>query len=152
MTYIRTATGSLPTHCAPIDKNAIREIKTRSAIPFSSFEMPELCPISIQEIRERHTRQRQRENKRPFKSNFRDLTGLRRGSVTVIGLIQYIENGKSRWCVRCDCGRHEPRHHYKWFKGYRNEVPDYCSYCSPLSLEEQVMQMDGFNSKLMESA
>lgn len=152
MSNIRTATGSLPTHCAPIDRNATREVRVRHLELFSSFEMPALCTVSIEEIRRRHTAQRQRENKRPFRSNLRDLTGLRAGTVTVIGLIEYRENGKSRWCVRCDCGRYEPRAHYVWWKNYRRGNPDYCSFCSPLSLEEQAMQLGSFRSKAPEAA
>jgi hypothetical protein len=151
MTKIRTATASLPTHCAPIDKNAIREIHACHSELFSSFEMPVLCTVSIEEIRRRHTAQRQLENGRAFKSNFRDLTGLRRGMVVVIGLLEYRENGKSRWCVRCDCGRYEPRSHYVWWRRYRDGYPDYCSYCSPHSLEIQVKQLDGY-IKTKESA
>lgn len=136
---IRTATASLPIHCAPIDKNAIRELWAAESRPIASFDMPELCQISIEEIRHRHSIGK-------YKSNFRDLTGQRRGTLVVIGLIAYHENGKSVWCVKCDCGRYEVRSHYRWGRDFRKNIPDWCTYCSPMTLEQQVMRRSNISN------
>lgn len=119
MTNIRTATGSLPTHCAPIDKNASREMWAPSQEIFPTFQMPTLWPVSVEEINRR------------LENPLRDLVGLRRGAVTVVGLIEYRENGRSVWCVRCDCGRYMKRTHRGWCKYLNRGRPDYCRYCCP---------------------
>jgi hypothetical protein len=55
-----------------------------------------------------------------------DLTGLRVGRLTVVGLCDETRQGKkARWCVRCDCGSHERR----TAKGMQSESSDRCQAC-----------------------
>jgi hypothetical protein len=52
---------------------------------------------------------------KPPAPNAPDLTGLRRGSLTAIGMLDKTAagygpaGGDGRWVVRCDCGRYEVR-------------------------------------------
>lgn len=126
MAHIRTAIGSLPTHCAPIDKNAARETWAPEREIFPTYQMPTLCPVSVDEINRR------------LDNPLKNLTGLRRGAVVIVGLIEYRENGRSIWCAQCDCGRYLKRTQRAWVKALNKGWPDYCVYCCPQDYREQI--------------
>jgi len=123
---IRTATGDLPTHCWPVNKDAARETWAPAPERFTTRERPSMCPVPVAEIQRRN---------RGYKGRpaepFRDLTGQRNGAMLIVGLIVYREGRRSSWAALCDCGNFEARNHRNWQKYLRKGVPDACSECVP---------------------
>lgn len=111
--------ASLSTHCWPVDKAAAKELCGDSdSRLFTRWTPYPLSDVSPAEIKRRH------------QSRFRDLTGMKRGRVTVVGLIEYVEDQRSRWCVRCDCGRYEWRRHSSLKNGINLQKDDCCDHCA----------------------
>lgn len=60
---------------------------------------------------------------------FRDLTGLKKGRLTVVGRCDTVNGNGSKWLVRCTCGRYEVRR----TKALRPVNPnDRCNECYDL--------------------
>lgn len=95
---IRSVVDRLPTHCWPVDKNALREVRTQSPTLFTTWKQPELCPVPVDEVMRRNP-----------STKFTDMTGFTYGRLTVIGLRQWRAKGNSLWVVQCTCGRYELR-------------------------------------------
>jgi len=95
----------------PVDRTA--SIVTSKGFNFQSnkkiLNADQSMPIEIQSI-PRHV--------------VEDLTGVKRGRLTVVG---YSRNNKGRWVVRCDCGIYTLRRH-KSIKNEQNDV-DRCEAC-----------------------
>lgn len=72
------------------------------------------------------------------KSNpaYKDLTGLRNGRLTVMGL---YAGGKGRWVVRCACGKYEVRT-AKAVKNIANN--DMCSFCHAVERIKHIYQLE----------
>ena len=118
-----TATNSLLTHCYPVNRDASFLLIPRRQFEWTT-DMPSPCPVSPAEIKLRH------------KSRFADLTGLRKGTIVIVALLEYKEEGKSSWIARCDCGRYGIRSHYKFLKSVRNGKFDTCPICLKRMNEE----------------
>ena len=61
-------------------------------------------------------------------TGFKNLTGMRRGRLTVIGL---LKGSLKRWVCRCDCGRYTARR-AKAIKN-KNNTQDRCDECRHLA-------------------
>jgi len=62
-------------------------------------------------------------------SHVNDLTGIKKGRLTVIGLSASFskDNGHGyRWVVRCSCGRYEIRRSRTILKGNQNDMCNIC--------------------------
>ena len=127
---MNSPTERLPTHIAPIDKNAKKEILVSewASERFTMKECPPLCEVPIEEIQKRVS------NPRRGTGKFRDLTGQRNGRMVIVGLRQYRERRRSSWTAQCDCGNFEQRNHRNWQKYLRKGIPDACGVCMPTEL------------------
>jgi hypothetical protein len=63
-------------------------------------------------------------------AKFRDLTGLVKGRLTVIGMVEGGNTAGARWMVRCVCGRYETRRTKALRPTNQN---DRCTECDKLS-------------------
>lgn len=100
----------------PVNKTAARVVGAGT-----SYD----CPVQINEL--------EQDTPIPTKKvmdNQPDLTGVRRGRFTVVGLYAESQPGKTKWVVRCDCGRYTLRGN-RAIKNAENSQ-DRCHHCRHL--------------------
>lgn len=64
------------------------------------------------------------------KVGLKNLIGMIRGKITVIGLLEYHKEMKSEWLIRCECGNYEMRKHRTLLK--QSVIYDSCEKCKHL--------------------
>lgn len=64
---------------------------------------------------------------RPVPIGYEQYVGMVRGKLTAVGLLNYNQNNKPFWLMRCDCGQYEARHIDGWIK--RPGIFDQCIAC-----------------------
>lgn len=71
----------------------------------------------------------------------RDLTGMKKGCLVVVGYISMDEKrrlgwtGKGNWAVRCQCGRYEHRSQRDLRRAIKKEYGDACTWCKNIWAE-----------------
>ena len=86
----------------------------------------------------------------PQNPDMKDITGTRRGKVTIVGYLSKDnvrtstaarKRGGSAWLARCDCGRYIVRRYRAWRKGLAAETPDSgcprCHYLTEMRRNEE---------------
>lgn len=81
--------------------------------------------------------------------NIEDLTGSRRGDMTIIKYFGVRRSGRNNvhsWLARCVCGRYEKRNAQMWRKASSKGVGDRCAYCLKLerSQSRDFFKRNGF--------
>lgn len=92
---MRCAVPELMTHPTPVDGQAAKELRQWNT------DRPKTRPHSL--IAENPNLIARRV------SNFRNLCGIKYGTLEVVGLVAFHEHGESVWSVRCSCGNYETR-------------------------------------------
>lgn len=126
-------------HCRPVNRNAARVIKdgVNYSLSHKANVLYQRTPLPTQKPSKEQLNH----------SNFFDLTGERRGRLTVLGQLL----GNARWWVcRCDCGNYTLRR-AKAVKNKNNEQ-DRCDECRHLAYmkREEHFRRTGKNRDIKE--
>ena len=116
---LRSRCDDLQTHCAPVDRQALRDVLPWGNERFTTRACPPLCPVPVAEVVRRNP-----------STQFTDLTGQRFGALTVVGLMEFRGAGRSLWAVRCDCGMHERRQWKTLVRSVKRGRQDACHWCT----------------------
>jgi hypothetical protein len=118
---LETQTHKVERRCyAPVNRMAATGMRRNEAKLKTIRECPTLHPETFRVISGR------------LKIRTPDITGYKRGRMTIIGFVCMADNEKlscSQWAARCDCGMYELRTYKNFLRGFIQGRDDCCDNC-----------------------